>query len=132
MQLQELNDCFTEVSTELLLCVACLCPNDLFSSFDKKRLICLAKYYPKYFSTTELMKLDDQLKIYICDVRSSKEFAGLKGIGDLAKKMVKTKKHEVYPLVYKLVTLALILPIATTTIERIFSTMNIVRNLLRN
>ena len=92
MQLQELNDCFTEVSTELLLCVACLCQNDLFSSFNKERLICLAKYYPKDFSTIDLMKLDDQLEIYICDVRSSKEFARLKGIGDLANTMVRTKK----------------------------------------
>ena len=92
MQFQELNDHFTEVSTELLLCVACLYPNDLFFFFDKERLICLAKYYPEDFSTTDLMKLDDQLEIYICDVRSSKEFVGLKGIGDLANTMVRTKK----------------------------------------
>ena len=65
MQLQELNDRFIEVSIELLLYVACMCPNDLFSSFDEERLICLAKYYPKDFSTTDLMKLDDQLKIHI-------------------------------------------------------------------
>ena len=78
------------------------------------------------------MKLDDQLEIYICDVRSSKEFAGLKGIGDLAKKMVKTKKHEVYPLVYKLMTLVLILPVATAIIERVFSAKNIVKNPFRN
>ena len=92
MQLQELNDRFTEVSIELLLCVACLCSNDLFSSFDKERLICLAKYYLEDFSATDLMKLDDQLEIYTCDVHSSKEFAGLKGICDLANTMVRTKK----------------------------------------
>ena len=34
MQLQELNDRFTEASTELLLCLACLRPDDLFSGFD--------------------------------------------------------------------------------------------------
>lgn len=77
MQLQELNDRFIEVSAELLLCVACLCPNDLFSSFDKERFICLAKYYPEDFSALDLMILDDQLEIYICDVCSSKEFARL-------------------------------------------------------
>ena len=68
MQLQELNDRFTEASTELLLCLACLRPDDLFSAFDKKKLIRLAEFYPEDFSTTELMKLDNQLETYILDV----------------------------------------------------------------
>ena len=42
------------------------------------------------------------------------------------------KKYIVYPLVYSLVTLSLILPITTATIERAFSAMNIVKNYLRN
>ena len=46
--------------------------------------------------------------------------------------MVKTKKHMVYPLVYLLVTLTLILPIATVTVERAFFAMNIVKNRLRD
>ena len=52
MQLQELNDRFTEASTELLLCLACLRPDDLFSDFDKKKLIRLAEFYPEDFSST--------------------------------------------------------------------------------
>ena len=50
MQLQELNDRFNEVNTDLLLCVSCLCPRDSFFAFDKQILICLARYYPKDFS----------------------------------------------------------------------------------
>lgn len=65
MQLQELNDHFMEVNIELLLCVACLCPNDSFSSFDKKKLICLAKYYLEDFSALDLMKREYQLETYI-------------------------------------------------------------------
>jgi hypothetical protein len=72
------------------------------------------------------------LKTYIIDMRSSEEFATLKGIGQLAKKMVEMKKDITYPLVYSLVTLSLILPIATATVERAFSAMNIVKNRLRN
>ena len=132
MQLQELNDRFTEASTELLLCLAYLRPDDLFSDFDKKKLIRLAEFYPEDFSSTELMKLDNQLETYILDVRSSKQFVELKGIGDLAKKMVETKRNQVYPLVYLLLTLALILPVAITSVERVFSAMNIVKNRLRN
>ncbi|KDO37963.1 hypothetical protein CISIN_1g042106mg [Citrus sinensis] len=46
--------------------------------------------------------------------------------------MVKTKKDKVYLLVYQLVTLALILPVVTATVERVFSAINFVKNRLRN
>ena len=46
--------------------------------------------------------------------------------------MVETNKHKVFSLVYLLVTLALFLPIATTTVERVFSAMNYVKNRLRS
>jgi hypothetical protein len=42
------------------------------------------------------------------------------------------KKEIMYPFVYSLVTLPLILPVATTSVERAFLTMNIVKNRLRN
>ena len=46
--------------------------------------------------------------------------------------MVEMKKNVSYLLVYSLVTLALILLVATATIERAFSTMNIIKNRLHN
>lgn len=46
--------------------------------------------------------------------------------------MVETKKDKVYPLVFLLITLALILPVATASVERVFSGMNYVKNRLRN
>ena len=46
--------------------------------------------------------------------------------------MVEMKKDVSYPLVYSLVTLALILPAATTIIERAFSTMNVIKSRLHN
>ena len=57
-------------------------------------------------------------------MRSSNEFLELKGISDIARKLVKTKKDIVYQLVYLLLKLALILPVATVTVERAFSAMN--------
>ncbi|XP_028100922.1 zinc finger MYM-type protein 1-like [Camellia sinensis] len=102
MQIQELNAYFTESNTELLLCVACLNPSNSFSSFDRKKLIHLTEFYPKEFSLVELMKI------------------------------VETGRDKVYPLVYLLLTLALILPVATATVGRVFSAMNIVKNRLRN
>ena len=46
--------------------------------------------------------------------------------------MVEMKKNVLYQLVYSLVILALILPVATVTVERAFSAMNIIKNRLRN
>ncbi|XP_022848706.1 uncharacterized protein LOC111371009 [Olea europaea var. sylvestris] len=132
LQLQELNDCFLEVNIELLLCVACLCPQDLFSSFDKKSLIRLAELYPLDFSVVDVIVLNDQFETYIFDMCSNKEFEGLNDLGDLAKKLALTKKDRVYPLVYRLLTLTLILPVATATVERVFSAMSIVKDTLRN
>lgn len=59
---------------------------------------------------------------------SNIEFSGVNGIGGLAKKMVETKKDILYPSFYLLITLILILPVATVTIERTFYAMEIVMN----
>jgi hypothetical protein len=132
MQLQELNSRFNEANSELLLCVACLSPDNLFVAFNKDNILRLAKFYPNDFSAVQLITLDNQLETYIIDMCSSEEFATLKGIVQLAEKMVEMKKDIVYPLVDSFVTLSLILPIATATIERAFLAMNIVKNRLRN
>ncbi|KAI5438902.1 hypothetical protein KIW84_024574 [Lathyrus oleraceus] len=131
-QLQELNNHFPEVNTELLLCVACLSPRDSFSAFDKERLIRLAQFYPSEFSQVELLTLDCQLENYFLDVCSDSEFSELEGIDDLSIKLVETKKYVVYPLVYLLLKLSLILPVATTIAEKAFSAMNIIKNRMRN
>ena len=47
-------------------------------------------------------------------------------------KMVQTDRHTVFPLVYRLIELALILPVATASVERAFSAMNIIKTDLRN
>jgi hypothetical protein len=41
--------------------------------------------------------------------------------------MVEMKNYIMYPLVYSFVTLSLILSLATTTVERAFSTMNMLK-----
>ena len=47
-------------------------------------------------------------------------------------KMVETRKHTLYPLVYLLIELALVLPVATATVERVFSAMKFIKTDLRN
>jgi hypothetical protein len=46
--------------------------------------------------------------------------------------MVEMKNDIVYSLVYSLVISSLSQPVATTTVERAFSAINIVKNCLRN
>ena len=88
--------------------------------------------YPNDFFPVQLQLLFGQLNIYIVDIRSTSEFSRLNGIGALVRLLVKTGRHKVYSLVYLLLTLALILPVATATIERAFYAMNIIKNRLRN
>ena len=45
---------------------------------------------------------------------------------------METKKDIPYPLVFRLIKLALILPVSTATVERAFSAMKIVKSRLRN
>ncbi|CAN6689072.1 unnamed protein product [Malus baccata var. baccata] len=132
MQLKELNDRFNEVNTELLLCMACLSPVDNFASFDKEKIVRLAQLYPQDFDRMDLMNLPIQLDNYIQDMKMHSEFSSLRGISDLAKELVKTGRCESYMLVYKLLTLALVLPVATASVERAFSAMKIVKTPLRN
>ena len=76
--------------------------------------------------------LDNQLETYIHDMQSTEDFLAFRGIGQLVEKIVEMKKNVSYPLIYLLVTLALILLLTTATLERTFSTMNIIKNRLRN
>ncbi|KAL8131360.1 hypothetical protein AgCh_007332 [Apium graveolens] len=123
---QELDNRFPETSIDLLISVACLDPRDTYSAFDVDKLVHLANLYPEYFSWTELLMIHSQLEMYIYDVKRDQEFSRIEDLGTLAKKMVATK------LVYRLIELALLLPVATASIERVFSAMNIVKTDLRN
>ncbi|KAI5333068.1 hypothetical protein L3X38_023198 [Prunus dulcis] len=131
-QLTELDDRFNEVNTDLLIFLACLSPNDSFVAFDKQKLLRLAQFYPQDFSDGDLLALDDQLELYIHYVSSNSDFSYLQGIGDLAKKWVETRMHRAFSYVYLLITLALVLPVATASVERAFSVMNIIKCPLRN
>ena len=46
--------------------------------------------------------------------------------------MVRTRKSEYYPLIYRVVKLVLTLLISTATTERAFSAMNVIKTDLRN
>ncbi|KAK2438041.1 zinc finger MYM-type protein [Trifolium repens] len=64
--------------------------------------------------------------------RADSNFAKLKGLPDLCAKLVETKKCNTFDIVYKLLKLALVLPVATASVERVFSAMNLVKGTLSN
>ena len=112
--------------------MAFLNPSYSFVAFSKEKLISLAKFYLSNFLGTDILALGSQLQNYIFDMRGNDFFLKLQGVGELAEKLAKTGKHETYALVYLLVKLVLTLPVATTTVERSFSTMEYIKNELRN
>ena len=69
-QLQKLNNHFNEVNIELLLCMACLDPTNLFSTYDKTKLLQFAKFYPNEFLTVKLIAFEHQLDNYILSMHS--------------------------------------------------------------
>ncbi|KAJ9545337.1 hypothetical protein OSB04_025044 [Centaurea solstitialis] len=132
MQIREFDDRFCETSTELLQNMAALNPRNSFSEFNKERLLKLSEMYPCDFNDKEKIILEHELDVYYHSVYNDVRFSNLKGIADLAMLMVATRKHISHPIVYRLLKLTLVLPVATATVERCFSTMKLVKSDLRN
>ncbi|XP_042455263.1 zinc finger MYM-type protein 1-like [Zingiber officinale] len=130
--LQEMDSRFSETTTDLLIYMTCLDPRNSFSRFDVQKLVRLAHFYEDDFSWNERMLVEQELETYIDDVRSDERFEGISDLRSLAKKMIEIMKNRVFPLVYQMIELALLLPVATATVERVFSAMNIVKIDLRN
>jgi hypothetical protein len=123
---------FNEVSSELLVCFSCLDPRDSFSKFDVHKLARLTEIYSDDFSYSEKKGIKDQLETFILHVRRIEEFRDCHDLASLAAKMVELERHALFPSVYRLIELALILPVATATVERVFSAMKIIKTELRN
>ncbi|XP_022857483.1 uncharacterized protein LOC111378501 [Olea europaea var. sylvestris] len=106
--LQELNDRFPEITTELFTCISFLSPRDSFAAFDKDKLLRLAQFYPLDFNSEELLLLRSQLDKFLLLVRMDKAFFNLNSISCVAQKLVETRSSCYFSLVYRLLTLALI------------------------
>ncbi|CAN1124969.1 hypothetical protein LINPERHAP2_LOCUS2640 [Linum perenne] len=112
--------------------MACLSPQDSFKAFHKDKLMQLATFYPNEFPPNVMKFLGHHLNSYICDIPFDDRFKDLKGVDELAKKMMETNKHILYPSIYLLIKLTLILPVATASVERSFSSVKYIKNALCN
>ncbi|XP_019240751.1 PREDICTED: uncharacterized protein LOC109220742 [Nicotiana attenuata] len=133
LQLHELNNRFDVVTSDLLLGMASLNPIDSFANFDKDRIMKLAEYYPSEFDDNKLRDLRFQLDSFIVYAQMPhSKFINLKGMKDLAIVMAETKLDQTWCHIYLLVKLTLILPVATASVERAFSSMKLIKSDLRN
>ncbi|XP_058744296.1 uncharacterized protein LOC131616856 [Vicia villosa] len=92
----EMDHWFSEGSNIVLDFFSCIDPKNSFFKFDVDKLARLANVYHAGFSDDDRGTIKEQLETY----------------------MVQTEKHLVFPLVYKLIELALILPVSTASVER--------------
>ena len=130
--LSEMNHRFGEISSELLICMASLNPRNNFSNFDVDKLVRLAEIYAQDFDIADITVLPSQLKQFIGRVRRSQYFLGCSELSKVAEIMVNKGMAASYPLVYRLIELTLILPVATASVERVFSAMSIIKTDLRS
>ena len=117
---------------ELLSCMSAFNPFNSFASFDAQKVRRLAEFYPKDIFGSELLRLELQLDTYIDVMRQDDRFNGLQNLVDLSLKLVETNRHKVYDLVYLLLKMVLLLPVATASVERAFSSMDFVKTKRRN
>jgi len=129
--MSEMNHRFGEVSSELLVGMACLNPRNS-SNFDVDKLVKLAEIYAEDFDIAEIAILPSELRGFVGRARRNQEFLGCTELSQVSEIMVKIGMHKSYPLVYRLVELTLILPVATASVERIFSAMSIIKTDLCN
>ncbi|XP_030505774.2 uncharacterized protein LOC115720739 [Cannabis sativa] len=101
-QLQELNNKFNDSTMELLILSSALDPREMHTSF---RIDDICKLVQKFYP---------------------KDFT------EYEMWLVKTRKAEIFSIVYKVINLIPTLPVSTATIERSFSAMNIVKTTLCN
>ena len=92
----------------------------------------LADLYPVDFTSTGHTFLSQELQSFLSDMRIDGRFFNVEDLGSLSKKMKETMKDRVFPMVYRLVELTLLLPVATTSVERVFFAMKAVKTDLQN
>jgi hypothetical protein len=88
--------------------------------------------YSDDFSHYNQDDIKNQLELFIIHVRRLKAFRDCHDLVSLATKMVELDNHTIFPLVYHLIELALLLPEAIASVERAFSAMKIIKTELRN
>ena len=130
--IMEMDHRFNEVSSELLVSFACLDPRENFARFDVEKIARITEIYDQDFSIRDRDNIREELETFLVHVSRVDDFKSCHDLGSLATTMIANKKHILFPLVYRIIELALILPVATSSVERAFSAMHFIKTALRN
>ena len=84
-------------------------------------------FYAQDFTDYDKQVLEKELYHIEHNVVQDLEFKTLKSLSELSQWLVRTGNLEHYKVVYRMVILVLTLPISTTTIERAYLAMNVVK-----
>lgn len=132
-QVDALCDRFPDNAIELLILSSALDPKEDYKSFNIDNVCKLAdKFYPNDFTVEERDALRLELEIFEVDKQFNVNLQNMSTIYELCQKFIETGKSEVYYLIDRLLRLVLTLPVSTTTTERAFPAMKIVKTRLRN
>ena len=83
--LSKMNHRFGEVSSELLVCMACLNPGNSFSNFDVDKLVRFAEIYAVDFDVGDLLLLPGQLRGFVSRARRTQDFLDVQSLERLLK-----------------------------------------------
>ena len=92
----------------------------------------MAKLSPDDFDDLAIDCLSFELDAFVGNFATDERFSNLATLGELFKMLVRTNLYKSCPTFFKLLKLALILPISTATVERVFSAMKFIKTDLRN
>ncbi|XP_050207428.1 uncharacterized protein LOC126656848 [Mercurialis annua] len=129
---RHLVTCYHHHHNEVFLPAIDLLAVEMNNRYDQHNLICLVELYSDDFSAIDWHFLRDEIDTYICEVRRSFDFTSCEDLVILAIKIAQTGKYSTLLLVYRLIELTLILPVATISIERAFFAIKHVKSNVRN
>ena len=134
----ELESRFDDQTVRILQAASALDPRDKYQSLNKdktvKELMHLAEHFYKAdFSSDDIDDLESELKVFFSfrmeDIFSPLEEDRVYSFADLGGALC--RKQEVFPNLYKLSCLLLVLPVTSAGAERSFSALKIIKTRLR-
>ncbi|KAK9993339.1 hypothetical protein SO802_023042 [Lithocarpus litseifolius] len=84
------------------------------------------------FTEQEICLLKHQLQHYELDVTKHPDFQNMGTISELCRELEILEKSKFYHLIDRLIRLVLTIPVSTTTTERVFSAIKLLKTRLRN
>jgi hypothetical protein len=118
---------------ELLSVSLNLIPKSGFTSFQPSEICKLVeKYYLAYFNQQERIGLEYQLNHFVVEASRTDDLKRIATLAELCQCLIDTGRHRVFHLVDRFLRLLLTLPVSTSSAERAFSTLKIIKTRLRN